>query len=240
MTRDAPRRVVVCDPSFDDYARVVDACCQGDRTFVCPDVGLLKGVLRDTAAYLHRGIARGFALRERDGGAVAFSSGSSIPASSKRREPRPGKSASSRRSMKTRLPWSSTRHAHGSPRRASSRCGSGLAPALPPRGVELRAPPRCRLPSGVRRGGDQRRRGRPDDQAVSLCHRPSNVPARHLRGRRHGPRALHARSQRRPGPAARTVDVKKRRREDRAKEEVCRGRRCAGPPNATRRPPNPA
>lgn len=59
-------------PHFADYARVLGRRYGGDRFFVYPDVGLLKGILAGKAAYLRRGKAEAFVALDRGGDAAAF------------------------------------------------------------------------------------------------------------------------------------------------------------------------
>lgn len=51
-------------PRFADYAQVISARYGDDQNFVYPDVGLLKGIITGKAAYLQRGAARAFAVRD--------------------------------------------------------------------------------------------------------------------------------------------------------------------------------
>jgi GNAT superfamily N-acetyltransferase len=53
---------LVGQPTFRDYAGILEARYAGDRNFVYPDVGLLRGILSGRAAYLKRGQARPLAV----------------------------------------------------------------------------------------------------------------------------------------------------------------------------------
>jgi len=63
---------LVADPRLDDYTGVLDRRYAADPCFVHPDIGFLSRVLAGRSAYLARGKARAFAVRDGSGRPVAF------------------------------------------------------------------------------------------------------------------------------------------------------------------------
>ena len=62
----------VSDPELDDYRGVLERRYAGDRHFVYPDIGVLAKLLDGRSAFLNRGRARSFAVRDPRGKPLAF------------------------------------------------------------------------------------------------------------------------------------------------------------------------